>query len=237
MAPPVPGNGHGATIARLETQVIGLEVGQGDIKRTVLDLDSKIDQSIAQLANRVENSLNTLSNKIEARNTTQWPVLFSGFGIVITVLTLVGGMAYLPIQRDTARLDSAVAAILDRGVFQREYSADQVRSKEDMRDLRAIISTRVTTTRYAADLERNNHALDELRSRFASKAETEATFRERQQQISTNTANIDSLRIRTYDHLGRISKAEQSVSDLERRFDAISRRLAEFIRDTGRRPN
>ena len=232
MAVSAPANGHGATIAKLETQVYGLEVGQGDIKRTVLDLDSKIDQSIAALANRFESSINTLANKIEARNTTNWPVLISGLGAVITIVSLIGAMAFLPIQRDTARLDAAVSAVLERGVFQREYGADQTRAKEEMRDLRAVITTRITTTRYAADLERTNHALE----RLMSKAEAEATFRERQKQIEANSANIDNLRIRTYDHFGRINKTEQAIADLERRFDAVSRRLAEYIRDNGRRP-
>jgi len=228
MVVPASGRQHGATIARLETQVSGLESGQGDIKRTVLDLDSKIDQSIAALANRVENSLNTLSNKIEARNTTQWPVLFSGFGIVITVLTLVGGMAYLPIQRDTARLDSAVAAILDKGVFQNVYGDDRKRVQENLDRLRTDLSTRITLPRYNADQERITHALDEMRSRFATKPEMEAIFRERQRQVDYDSTQIENIRVRTYDHFGRISKTEQAVVDLERRFDNISRRVIEL---------
>lgn len=200
-----PNGAHGATIATLETKVAALELGQADLKRTLLDLDSKVDQSIAGLATRVESSLSSLANKLEAKNTTNWPVLISGLGAVITIVTLLGTMAFLPIQRDTSRLDTAVAAILDRGVFQREYAADELRTKEDLRTLRADLSTRITLPRYNADQERTTHALDESR-------------------------------VRTYDHFGRIAKTEQAVTDLERRFDAISRRLAEYIRDNGRRP-
>jgi len=221
-------NGHGATIATLETKVAALELGQADLKRTLLDLDSKVDQSIAGLATRVESSLSSLASKIEARNTTQWPVLFSGLGVVLTILSLLGAMAYLPIQRDTSRLDTAVNAILERGVFQREYAADELRTKEDLRNLRTDLSTRITLPRYNADQERTLHALDEMRARFASKTEVDAVFKERQRQSDVDTGQIENLRVRTYDHFGRIAKTEQAVLDLERRFDNISRRVIEL---------
>ncbi len=228
MADPNLVNGHGATIATLETKVSALELSQSRIERTILDLDSSFNSSIAGLQNDFRSQLSGLSNKLDAKNTTQWPVLFSGFGIVITVLTLVGGMAYMPIQRDTSRLDTAVAAILDRGVFQREYTADENRTKDDLRNLRMDLSTRITLPRYNADQERTLHALDDLRNRIATKAEVDAIFKERQRQIDLDTGQIESLRVRTYDHFGRITKTEQAVVDLERRFDNISRRVIEL---------
>jgi len=229
-------NGHSATIAALETRVSAFEINQARIERTILDLDSSFNSSITNLSNDFRSQLTALSAKLEAKNTTNWPVLISGLGALITIVTLLGTMAFLPVQRDTARLDTAVAAILDRGVFQREYAADETRTKEDLRTLRAELSTRITLPRYNADQERTTHALDEMRARFATKAEMEAVFRERQRQVDQDSVHIENVRTRTYDHFGRIAKTEQAVSDLERRFDAVSRRLAEFIRDTGRRP-
>lgn len=232
MADPRATSGHGATIATLETKVSALELSQARIERTILDLDSSFNSSIASLQSDFRSQLTGLSNKIDAKATTQWPTIFAGFGVLLTVLTVVGAMAYMPIQRDTARLDTAVAAILDRGVFQREYAADELRTKEDLRSLRTDLSTRITLPRYNSDQERLNHALDELRNRAASKAEMEAVFRERQKQVDGDSVNIENIRLRTYDHIMRIAKAEQSVTDIDRRVDAISRRLAEFIRDS-----
>lgn len=232
-----PVNGHGATIAALETKVSAFELNQARIERTILDLDSSFNSSITNLSNDFRAQLTALSTKLEAKNTTQWPVLFSGMGVVLTILSLLGAMAYLPIQRDTSRLDTAVSAILDRGVFQREYSADESRTKDELRNLRTDLSTRITLPRYNADQDRTHHALDEIRSRFASKAEMEAVFKERQRQIDIDTGQIENLRTRTYDHFGRITKTEQAVIDLERRFDNISRRVIDLNNRTmGIRP-
>ncbi len=236
MADPNAASTARATMATLDARVQGLDRDYQDLKRTLLDLDSKIDQSIASIGNRFENSLSVLTNKIEAKSTTQWPVIFGGMSVLLTIITVIGTMAYLPIQRDTGRLDAAVSAILDRGVFQREYGADQVRLQENLRAFRTDMGTHINGPRYGADQERINHALDELRSRFAPKSEMEATFRERQKQIETNSTNIDLLRVRTYDHVGRIMKVEQSTTDIDKRLDAISARLAQHIRDGERRP-
>ncbi len=221
-------NGHGATIATLETKVGALELGHARIERTILDLDSSFNSSIASLSNDFRSQLSALGNKIEARATTQWPTLIGLCSVIITVLTLVGGMAYLPIQRDTSRLDAAVATIIDKGVFQREYTADELRTKDELRALRVDLSTRITLPRYNADQERTTHSLDEIRNRVATKAEVDAIFKERQRQIDLDTGQIENLRVRTYDHLGKIAKNEQAIVDLERRFDNISRRVIEL---------
>lgn len=216
------------TLATLGAQVTALDRDYGDLKKTLVALDTRLDTSISSLGNKFESSISALSNKIEARSTTQWPVLFSGLGVVLTILTVVGTMAYLPIQRDTTRLDNAVAAILDRGVFQREYISDEVRTKEELRALRTDLSTRITLPRYTADQDRTTHALDEMRARFATKAEMEAIFRERQHQVDQDSMHIENMRTRSYDHFGKISKTEQSIADLERRFDNISRRVIDL---------
>jgi hypothetical protein len=216
------------TVATLGAQVTSLERDYADQKRAIVALDNRIDTSISALGNKFESAISVLSNKIDARSTTQWPVLFSGLGVVLTILTILGTMAYLPISRDTGRLDTAVAAILDRGVFQREYMADELRTKEDMRNLRVDLGSRVTLPRYTADQERIVHALDEVRGRFASKTEVEAIFKERQKQVDADSAQLEVLRVRTYDHFGRLTKNEQAVVDLERRFDNISRRVIEL---------
>ncbi len=195
------------TIAALEARVHGLDVGQQDIKRTVLDLDSKIDQSITTLATRFESSLGSLTNKIEARSTTQWPTIFAGMGVLCTILIALGTALYVPIQRDTSRLDFSVNTVVERGVFQREYSADQIRVADTLRALRADVNANIQQQRYNVDQDRLTKNLESIRS------------------------DIEAIRMRTYDMHGRMSKSEQFESDLDRRYDAISNRLAQHIRD------
>lgn len=225
------------TLGTLDTQVRSLDRDYQDFKRQIANLDNKVDASIAFLGNKIDASISALGNKFEQRQTPLVAIIgtaIAGFIATSTLLGGIGALVYGPIQRDTSRLDSAVSAILERGIFQRAYDADQSRNADTLRVLRADVNGNIQQQRYNADQERLTHTLDELRARFASKTEMEATFRERQQQISANSTYIENLRNRSYDHLGRLTKAETSVTDLERRFDAVSRRLAEFIRDSGK---
>ncbi len=196
-----------ATLATLDARVQGLDRDYQDIKRTILDLDSKVDQSVASLANRFENSLSALANKIEAKSTTQWPVIFGGMSVMVTILTVIGTMAYLPIQRETARLDAALAAIVDRGVYQREYTADQLRLATWVDRLENKITQNVQQQRYNSDQERLTKSLDAIH------------------------ADAENLRTRNYDIHGRLSKIEQAQVDINNRYDAVSNRLAQQIRD------
>lgn len=196
------GNGTRDTIGSLAAQVRLLDRDNVTITRALEDLETKFERGLA-----------ALGTKLDQRSTTQWPTLIAAFAVTVTILGGLITILYGPIQRDTGRLDSAVTAIIDRGVFQREYAADQTRLAEALRGLRTDGSTNIQQQRYNADQVRLTHALDEMRS------------------------NIENMRTRSYDHLGRIAKTEQGMTDLERRFDAISNRLSQHIRDApDRRP-
>lgn len=201
------------TLATLGAQVASLDRDYNDVKRTLVALDNRIDSSISSLGTKFESALSSLANKVDAKSTTQWPLIFSGLGVLVTIVVVIGGMAYMPIQRDAARLDSSVAAILDRGVFQREYTSDQSRVADGLRGLRADVNVNIQQQRYNVDQERLTKMLDEIRS------------------------SIEAIRMRTYDAHGRAATVEQFQKDLDRRLDAISARLAQHIRDRdGRTP-
>lgn len=199
------------TLATLGAQVASLDRDYNDIKRMVVALDTRVDSALSNLGTKTEVAIAALATKFEARSTTQWPTIFSTFGVGFTLLSALGWMAYTPIQRDTSRLDSAVSAILDRGVFQREYTADQGRMAETARGLRVDLNATVQQQRYNADQERLTKTLDDIRS------------------------SVEALRLRTYETHGRSSTVEQFQRDLDRRLDAISARLAQHVRDQSAR--
>lgn len=212
-----------ATLASLEQQVRAIDRAQEGTER-----------ALRELGNKFEAGLQGLANKVDQRSTTQWPTIFGTFGAGFAILTTMGWMAYMPIQRDTTRLDTNVNAILERGVFQRAYDSDQSRVTEILKGLRGDLNATIQQQRYNADQERLTHTLDDLRTRFAVRSEVDALFKERQIQIETNKSNIELLRVRSYADVDRLSKVEQSAKDTDSRVDAISRRLAEFIRDMGK---
>ena len=74
-----------ADFAALGQQVTGLESDYRDLKVVVLALDKKIDQAFA-----------TLTAKMDARNITPWVSIFSGIGVLVTMMGTVGYLALQP---------------------------------------------------------------------------------------------------------------------------------------------
>lgn len=188
------------TLATLDAKVGSLDRDYDELKRAVTNLDAKIDSSIAGLANRFEAAITGLHGKLDARSTTPWATIWSGLGVGFTVIIAIGTALYLPIQRDTSRLDATMAAVLDRGVYQREYTADQTRLTALLNSLRADLNITIQQQRYNADQEKLNKVLDEARSRAT-------------------------------ESYGQIAKLEDDNVNTTKRVDAISARLAQFIRE------
>lgn len=74
-----------ADFAALSQQVTGLESDYRDLKVVVLALDKKIDASFT-----------ALTAKIDARNVTPWVSIFSGIGVLVTMMGTVGYLALQP---------------------------------------------------------------------------------------------------------------------------------------------
>lgn len=199
------------TLATLDAQVKAIDRDYQDLRRAVIALDTKIDTSTTALSNRFEAAVTSLVNKIDQRSTTPWQAIFGGMGVFATIIIAIGTALYLPIQRDTLRLDTAVAAVTDRAVFQRQYDADQTRLSDSIKQLRGDYNGNIQQQRYNADQEKLTHTLEDI------------------------TRKIELLRVRSYDNFGQLKAVENRAVNLDARLDAISRRLAEFIRDMGKR--
>ncbi len=198
------------TLASLGAQVTSLDRDYQEVKRALIGLDAKLDSSLASFSTKMDASLASLSSKFEQRSITHWPTIFAGLGVTLTILASLGTAIYLPIQRDTSRLDVAVSAIIDRGVFQRQYDADQARNAQDRNQIRDMYGQTILARRYETDQARL----------VASLSEIEKT--------------METLRVRTFDFHGKAAGLDARVNEMTNRIDAISRRLAEFIRDMGK---
>ncbi len=198
------------TLASLGAQVTSLDRDYQEVKRALIGLDAKLDSSLASFSTKMDASLASLSSKFEQRSITHWPTIFAGLGVTLTILASLGTAIYLPIQRDTSRLDVAVSAILDRGVFQRQYDADQVRNSQDRNQIRDMYGQTILARRYETDQARLTAALDQVEK------------------------TMELLRVRSFDAHGKVTGLDARVNEMTNRIDAISRRLAEFIRDMGK---
>ncbi len=198
------------TLASLGAQVTSLDRDYQEVKRALIGLDAKLDSSLASFSTKMDASLASLSSKFEQRSITHWPTIFAGLGVTLTILASLGTAIYLPIQRDTSRLDVAVSAIIDRGVFQRQYDADQARNAQDRNQIRDMYGQTILARRYETDQARLTAALDQVEK------------------------TMELLRVRSFDSHGKVTGLDARVNEMTNRIDAISRRLAEFIRDMGK---
>lgn len=173
----------GALDAQIKATERDLTEFRQDVRRAISSLDSKLDTSSAAMSSRLDTGLAALAAKIDQRSATPWQSIFAGLAVVTTMLIAIGGMAYLPIQRDTNRIETAIAALVDRNVSVRAYESDQKHTNE---------------------------------------------------RLDRDYEQLEAIRFRSYDVHGRISSLETASKDQSVRIDAISRRLAEFIRDSGK---
>lgn len=156
-------------------------------QRTSLN-DPSIDPRYAALEQRVYGVEQTLqgisaqitglSTKWDERGRTQWPTIFSAMGVLLSVLIVIGGMAYLPIKQAQEKTDREITALRTDAVsiaafqdFRSTYENNRVvsrqdndvkfkRVEDDVKSLQASALARSDAERRQADIQRQ---IDELR--------------------------------------------------------------------------
>lgn len=151
------------TLATLDTQVKSLDRDYQEIKHSLIGLNTKVDTSIAALGTKFEAAISGLSSKLEQRSTTHWPTIFGGFSATFVVIMGIGAALYGPVQRDTTRLEMAVSAIMERGVFKSAYEADMNRVVDTTKGLRSALDITIQQQRYNADQDHLNKVIEEVR--------------------------------------------------------------------------
>ena len=83
-----------------------------------------VDSRLSSLETRVEgivgslqsvmSAVNGLGEKMDRRGQTPWGVIWSAVGVGMTVLTVVGGLAYWPITAGMADMKHALLTLQDR---------------------------------------------------------------------------------------------------------------------------
>lgn len=76
-----------------------------------------VEQGLAQINARLEN----ISNDIKARSQPQWIVLIALGSFMLTLMTGIGTMAYIPIRSDMTRLEVEYGRIRESLVSRREH--------------------------------------------------------------------------------------------------------------------
>lgn len=215
-----------ARYAALSMQVQGLDADYKELKGIVVGLDRKLEASNAALSNKVELMVNGLGAKFDASVTgiqskldERSRIPWQAWGVVVTVLIAIGALVYWPIREGGAQTRLDLQDLANKVVFSKRYEGEQI--GQDRRVGELIETVRVLKNETIKAFEHERQITDRV-------------FQERSFHIARNTADINKILERLNDARETLTRHDQAAKNLESRFDAISRRLAEHIRDVTR---
>jgi hypothetical protein len=218
--------------ATLGVQVSGLEKDYQELRRAVLGLDTKIESTVSALSSRFDAAIAGINSKLDARSQTPWLAIWAGLGVFITITVAVGGAMYAPLSSNQGRLDVAVSSLVNNGVFQRQYDADQARLVSNLSDLRKDLNTTTLTTvlrdRYQNDIIRLDAGIESLKQRQARnedrymlQSDFNAQHSDLKAFLASQVENLQREVVGLQDRLNQIWSARDAITDLRSRLDRL----------------
>ncbi len=150
-------------------ETLGIRVGL--LEKRDIDIEKRVNfigdtmatkTDVADIARRLQGDIANIASQIQGLIAQQTQAskpdykLQISFGtFLIAVMTVIGTLAYWPINSATSRLETAVATLADKAVTQRQYESDLARINSDRiqlrTDLTAVQSGYVQQQRVARD--------------------------------------------------------------------------------------
>jgi hypothetical protein len=187
-----------AVTAQLGERVTNLGRRQSDLETEMRAGFKQVENGMSAIANEMRTSISALSSNLSERNKPQWQAI----GVAITFCTVIGGLAYWPINSSTSRLENAVLALSEKIVTRQEMEYRQARGAEDR--------------------NRMEISIKDVREAQVPRAELE--------RVWTSQANTDSDQQRQIDELKQaqtsVYGARDVILDLRQRVDRMEREKA-----------
>lgn len=95
-----------ASLAAIDTRVGMMEKELGGMSSRLIDLEDKFDKVMSGFATEFRAALSGLSTQFSERNKTPWGVLLSGGSLLLTVVVVVGGLAFAPLRSELSTLEA-----------------------------------------------------------------------------------------------------------------------------------
>jgi hypothetical protein len=214
-----------------------LRVRLDAVERDVGHVEQQVNAIRDTMATKADISsvftqLQGLATQFAQQTKPNYGILISICTLITLVLGMLGGFAYWPISTATGDLKTAVVSILDKGIFQKQYDADLLLDRENIKALRADLTTTTNTTiqqqRYNAEMARIESEITTMRTGLVARAEHEEKWRsadaqhkDMQEEISTDVINLQ----RQLDELNRKQSdtytTRDALIDLKKRVDRL----------------
>ena len=157
----------------------------------------------------VTRALDALWAKLDDRGRTPWGHMWSAMGVLLAVLTTVGGLALLPMGDGQAKLEAAIEKFSDHVVTEKEF-ATFIGNTKDRRD----DAQRANEDRF----RRAEADLDRLQSAIVPRGEHEQRWNSQGQRDGEIQRQVDDLRGRMegiYSPKDQIQSMQRHIEDLE----------------------
>jgi Zn-dependent M16 (insulinase) family peptidase len=197
-------NGNGPDVNRIYTDALTAQLGERvtNLNRRQSDLETEmrsgfkqIESSMTSMSSEMRSAVAALSTNMAERNKPQWQAL----GVALTFATILGALAYWPIQSSTTDLKTALANLSDKIVTQKEMEWRTTRGQEDRARMEANVA--------------------DIRAGLVPRAEHERVWQ--------NYTNKDQDLQRQVDELkqaqGNVYGARDVILDLRERLDRVER--------------
>lgn len=89
--------------AHLELEVKGADMSTIHVDAKLAGFEERLT-GVEKSVDEVARAIGTLSTEIRQSQKTQWPVIWQAMTVAISVLGLIGAMAYWPVRVEQARL-------------------------------------------------------------------------------------------------------------------------------------
>lgn len=98
--------GQGRGSLDLQERYAALDERVTNLRSSLNALDSSTQRGFAEMGAQLQNVLREISSSQK----TPWVIIFSGLGVLLTFLTIVGGLVYWPIQTQQMELKEQLMA-------------------------------------------------------------------------------------------------------------------------------
>jgi C-terminal processing protease CtpA/Prc len=197
-------SGNGSDVNRIYTDALTAQLGERvtNLNRRQSDLETEmrsgfkqIESSMTSMSSEMRSAVAALSTNMAERNKPQWQAL----GVALTFATILGGLAYWPIQSSTNDLKAALANLSDKIVTQKELEWRTARGQEDRARMEANVA--------------------DIRAGLVPRAEHERVWQNYTNKYQDLQRQLDEVK----EAQGSVYGARDVILDLRQRLDRVER--------------
>lgn len=179
-----------AAFASLQQQVLGLE---GDF----VSVTNRIEASIATMGDRFGAAIEAINKKIDAQNTTPWVTYIAAAGLMMSVMSAVGYVAYSPMKQDILTLAMEAKEQREKIVPRVEHEREWARMEKTVTELRTRTEKNtenlVTKESFQQQVGGLQRQVDEIRKDVGGVITTRDVLQNLEKKIDRQDAEIRAI--------------------------------------------